>query len=150
MDPVQFERWKEFCRAMIFNVYTHLTDQRRAKLWAEIEEFIDWHKDDPIDGWDGEFHLNDLFDEWFYRYSGHIYVEGKTHGYLKEEPRYFFNQLRCITRAGIDVATGQLYGVLGFTVGDMKQLFGGEMPAWFCELYENLTEETPENMGLWL
>jgi hypothetical protein len=156
MKKVLYERWKEFARRMIFNGgLGELTEARKKRLWAEVESFIDDYRSEPVDGWDREYCLCDSFHEIF----GQTYGMDIAHPYscpdgfrgfeYDENPRRFYNQLEIVIRASVDAVTdGE--GVLGYTVGDLRQMFDGKIPRWITRQYEGLTALTPDAAGVCL
>ncbi len=150
MTQLQFDRWRAFSKGIV--AAYHATDARRKRLIEEMDSFFadieeaGWWK--GMLSWDeserpGEApYAGDLFYEFFDEYScwseKHPDREGKFH-----------SQLSAAIRAGIDVAAEPSAGVIGFTVGDVKAAFGGEIPDWFRELYPGI-EKGEGSEGVWL
>jgi len=149
VKKIQYERWKDFTYRMIYSgVLGNLTEARKERLWKEAKWFIEEYKAEPVDGWDGDYNLCDSFHEWFNDYLDSIW-KGDWEGY-KNNPRYFANQLEIVIRASVNAAIGEGSGVIGFTVGDLRQMYGGELPRWISGQYENLTRKTPDTAGVFL
>ncbi len=155
MRKILHERWKEFARRMIFNGgMTNITDHRKQLLWSEIESFIDSYRQEPVDGWCGEYCLCDYFRETFGQTYGQDILR-KTGGGLfsslemSEDPRKFYNQLEIVARASIDSVTGG-DGVIGYTVGDLRAMFDGAIPRWLTQQYKGLSNCTPDSAGICL
>lgn len=147
MNNKQFDRWKEFAKAMCFGLPA--TDGRKDRLWREVEAFVDHYKDEPVDGWDNEYCLCDSFCEWFEHYGEHIWYErGAWDCGYRDDPHYFYNQLRIILRASVDVVFGGC-GVLGYTAGDLRQMFNGRVPRWVSWRYKRFAT-IPDEKQLWL
>ena len=137
MNNEQVERWKLVTKAYCYGARPEATQERKDRLWSEAEEFIDHHKDEPVDGWDNQYCLCDHYAEWFSEHEEAIYVEPSPwNGYYKENPRYFTNHLRAAIRAGVNAAVGEGFGVIGFTIGELKQMLGGEIPDWYACQYD--------------
>lgn len=147
MNAKQILFWQGVARAMCHNFWPHLTDARKARLWADMQCFIDAHKDEPVDGWQEDYCLLDSFHDYFYYdYGASINREYGDFWEIDDNPRYFYNQLRCVARASTNaVFPNDPAGVLGFTVGDMRRVFGGELPDWFLAQYERAAGEMPDD-----
>lgn len=156
MKKILHERWIDFAKRMIYKGgLGELTPARRDRLWSEVVFFIENYRAEPVDGWDGEFCLCDSFREAFGEtYGMHIArfytcpdgFEGWEHN---DDPRKFYNQLELVVRASVDAVTGGA-GVLGYTVGDLRQMFDGRIPRWLTREYEGLSSRTPDSAGICL
>ena len=63
----------------------------------------------------------------------------------------FEAQISCCIRAGFDVAVAPSAGVLGFTVGTLRRMYDGDIPDWISNFFkEPLTDDVPDDMGVWL
>ena len=136
MKHITTQRWREFTKAFIN--YMPATDARKVKLLKESEYFIDKFTDEnePDETWD--MYVGDAFTETFEHYLDHIFVRTSdwTGGYYKDKPNYFIIILECALRSGINAASeDSVGGVIGFTVGDLKKMFGGEVPDWVARHY---------------
>ena len=139
MDEESIRRWKVVTKAYCYGARPNATERRKAALWGEAEEFIDTYAEYPVDGWDNDFLLCDEFDEHFSHYADTIYYERYDwFGYLKENPRYFVNHLRAAVRAGVNAAVNEGFGVVGFTIAEVAEMFGGDIPEWLASQYTGL------------
>ncbi len=150
MTPEQIERWKFVTKAYCYGARTEATTARKDRLWGEAEPFIDEYKDEPVDGWDNDYCLCDHFVETFTDYEHDIWVEEDDWGggYYKENHRYFANHLRAAIRAGINAAVNDGHGVIGFTVGEVKEMFGDELPEWFACQYKECLINADDRAGI--
>lgn len=147
MTVEQYRHWVRFSMSMAWR-YPNATKNRRKRLASEVKRWFFWRsfqKDwcHMID-WDNSERLPeserrtsrfvdydyccDLFSDFF-----------EEHNYHHRDPdrEYrFYTQLACCIRAGIDVASEPSCGVVGFTVGDLKRIFGGNVPEWINEAYD--------------
>jgi hypothetical protein len=137
MDAIQFERWNDFTKNMIYAGLGNITQARKDKLWSEAESFIYGYRNEPVDGWDDEYCLCDDFREHFVEYINDIWDDRA--GWQKESQHYFANQLEIVIRAGVNVACESDHaGVIGFTVGDLRTMYAGEIPEWITAQYEGM------------
>lgn len=147
MKQITIQRWKEFTKAYIN--YAPITDARKARLLRESEYFIGMFSDEsePDETWDE--YVGDAFTAHFEDYLEHIFVNTSdwTGGYYKDNSHYFVIQLECALRAGINAASGGYGGVIGFTVGDIREMFDGEIPGWVARNYYRelvgVSDDTP-------
>lgn len=147
MTPLQYERWKEFSLNMARG-YPHTTEARRSKLIAQMEFWFSMREDDfaSIEDWDanvGDFYVGDEVTEAFDRFYHNKFSTA--------EPRAnrFLEQIQCCIRAGFDVAVRQSGGVLGFTVGDLRSWFWGQIPYWIADQFDGL-RGAADTEGVWL
>ncbi len=147
MTQEQYEHWKDFAARMGKTVYCAATSERQKKIQEELADYF-WWRDYQNDwpsytDWDGngdECCLCDDVDDFFDKYSH----------WSRREERYtgrLYEQITSCIRAGFDVAVKQSGGVLGFSVGDVRRMFGGEAPAWITsDNFANKPDDTP----IWL
>jgi len=147
---IVYERWLDFSTKLIKQM--KCTETREVKLTEEVESFIkDFDPDGivkyDIAGWDYEilaldYYFCDHIDEYFDKYA--IYNE---HG---EQTGKFCNQLYSAIRAGLDVVVPESMvsaGVIGFTVGDIREMYPEGFPDWFPIKIET---EIPNDQPVWL
>lgn len=131
----KYKRWLEF--SLNLADAHNITSKRKEKLKEEIESFIVMYAlgkaydDRPLCGWDvivdttciGE-HVSEFFEE---------YEVLDQHG---EQAGAFYNQITSCIRAGLDVAVPDMCGggVVGFTIGDVRVAYGGNMPGWLINV----------------
>jgi len=130
MEKIQFERWKDFAVKMAKCVYPTATPSRQEKIIGNVNDYFserefqnDW---DGISDWDGngdDFFLSEDVDDFFGKYRHWNRRTGEYEGKLH-------TQITCCIRAGFDIAVKQSGGVVGFTVGDVRKMFNGNVPNW--------------------
>ena len=147
-NQVKLARWLDFAKRMIGAM--PITTERKEKLINEVEGFIGIYGvgEREIVGWDttlqnGDMCVSSLFDEHFEEYE-------TWNPELEEYTGKFHNQLACAIHAGIDVVTQEWGGgVLGFDVGDLKNMYDGRIPHWVSSALE-LTGSEPDHTMIWL
>ena len=151
MTSEQFERWQDFSLRMAKHCYPKATDSRKTKILEEVKDYFYWRrlqKDWPeIMDWDGnddKYYLCDKVREFFEKYLH----------YSRREDEYtgrFHEQIVCCIRAGFDIAVEPSSGVVGFTVGDLKQMYGGVIPEWIkCQEWDVSLDEAADSAEIWL
>ena len=148
MTPEQIERWKQVAKGMCFHLWEHKTEARKARLWKEVESFIDELSPYEITSWEDSPHYPcDWFTEFFYEYEYRFNREGE---FVASRDHYsrFYNQLSFVCRASIDLVTNTGGLCIGVTVGDMKRVFGGSLPEWFTSQYEGLANESDGELSI--
>ena len=134
MTREQFDRWWDFTARMAKYGYSQATEQRREKMLNEVREYFETleYQEDwlLIADWD--------YNEEFGSLSGDVddYFERYRHWRRNDEgyEGWFFTQITCCIRAGFDMAVKQSGGVIGFTAGDVRRMYGGSVPAWISDL----------------
>lgn len=146
MNKEQFNRWQDFSLRMARTCYH--TSRRPSGAWiVERVEFVfDCIDDDErelIVSWDGNSddsmpltdHMKEMFDD-----SGPM---GRCDSLEQEELAWeqFDNQwsgpIHCCVRAGLDMAVAPSAGVLGFTAGDLRNMYPEGVPDWVTLPGEN-------------
>jgi len=149
MTKEQYARWYDFALRMAENVYPKATRERKRKILSEVKNYFDereYQEDWPeIEDWDGHPHyLCDSVDEFFNKYR-HWQRKSETFG------GWFHNQITCCIRAGFDLAVKQSGGVIGFTAGDVRRMYGGNVPDWITDRdWDTPFELIPDNDQIWL
>ena len=130
----QKDRCLDFAKRMVFKGYEHLTDARQKKLWGDVEWFLTDCLDDGYRNWDsddgkGGMLACDWFDERFeeYRFPASRWEDKIGNG---DEPKYY-RELCSTCRAAIDIIDDFAGGVWGWTLGDVKRMYDGQLPDWF-------------------
>ena len=150
MTHEQFLRWEDFSTRMAKHCYPKATEARRKKIAEEVKSFFDERKfqeDWPeIMDWDGnkdDFYLSDSVDDFYDNYR---------HWSRREEyyTGNFYSQVVCCIRAGFDIAVEQSGGVIGFTAGDIRRMWNGEVPEWVKEDWEQPFDTIPDDESVWL
>ena len=151
MTKRQLQRWRKISLGLA-KTYK-LTPERKAKLIAEVDNAIEiLCSDSPLEDiqdWDGnagKVYVCDQMDE--YLWSNKLYIERHSGRVIYGR---FGEMVSACVRAGFDVAVNRSAGVLGFTVGDLRAIFGRKLPKWVTQWFkEPLTAEVPDSMGVWL
>lgn len=163
MNALQYERWRQLSIGLARS-YRTLTPQRQKLLLEEVANCIDWvicNGLDTVDAWDSSV-----------RGKGHLYYEAastRVGDYLWQH-RYEFERmyrngetelirgrfgdmLSACVRAGFDMAVAPSAGVIGFTVGNLRDVFDGLIPDWITDQFgENKRAllEADRDEGVWL
>lgn len=163
MNALQYERWKELSTGLARG-YGALTPQRRKRLQEEVENCIDWvvcNGLDTIEDWDSSVRGDgNLYYEaagtrvddylWQHRYE---FERAHRKGGVELVRGRFGDMLSACVRAGFDMAVAPSAGVIGFTVGDLRDVFGGSIPDWIADQFgENKSAllAADRNEGVWL
>lgn len=129
------DRCLDFAKRMVFKGYENLTNKRRERLWGDVEWFLTdalneghwgWETGNPTD----TFSMCDWISE---RFSNLEYPSRKWEHKvcdLGEQPKYY-NMLSATCRASMDIVDDFAGGVWGWTVGDIRRMYDGEIPSWF-------------------
>ena len=148
MNP--HKKWMDFSMRLI-NLMD-ITDNRREKIRATVINFINKFEDEEMHGWD--------------TYAEYKFYGGADIGGIAEDTTYFgeyrldsmyepawnsfYNQISVVTRAGLDVATGDFGGgVMGYTIKDIIDMYDGNIPEWVLSILE-ITGREDQNDGVWL
>ena len=150
MTYEQFGRWQDFAIRMAQHCYPKATEARIKKIIEEVKSYFDerkLQKDWPvIMDWDGnkdDFYLCDDTREFFDEYR-------HWNRYEEDYTGKFYNQIICCIRSGFDIAVEQSGGVVGFTAGDIRRMYNGEVPNWVKEHWNVSFEIIADCEGLWL
>lgn len=151
--------------------YPGATEKRRARLTQEVQwffcnvqdpcycgedeglwkYFISWDESENRQDKDryGHTQYYPFLCDWFLsEFEDYCYPNGYRH-VGEREPR-FAEQLHCCIRAGIDMASEQSAGVAGFTVGNLRSFFDGEVPEWVSAGFEPPLELATNDEKVWL
>lgn len=149
MKKYELRRWKDFALRMARNGYPAITEERKNHLKRDILEMFDTLESNKewrgITDWDGDsdsVYFGDFFAEFFERH---------THWNRNEEPRdtKFISMLHCCVRAGLDMASKQSGGVIGFNKADILRMYPSGVPHWVMD-FDVPWDEIPDDDGLWL
>lgn len=160
MTAAQYERWKDFTLRMAAH-YPGITDARRKRLIDEIKDWFYWCEVDEswkhIISWDDSEEMPEKgrygHTQWYSLCCDLFSEHFEEHNYHHKNPdrEYkFHSQLSCCIRAGLDVAAEPSAGVLGFTIGDVKSFYDGEIPAWVNDAYDNKLFGADDREHIWL
>lgn len=162
MNEQQYERWKQLSIGLARS-YKNLTPNRKALLLKEVENCIDWmlcNGLDSIEDWDmGVYKDGRLYYEcagermddylWQNRYE---FERQYSNGDIELVRGRFGDMLSACVRAGFDMAVAPSAGVIGFTVGDLRDIFDGTIPDWIAEHFESpaALAAAERGSGVWL
>lgn len=141
MDATQYARWEDFALRMARQGWPTITEQRKGRLVTELTGFLDAYRADAprITSWDnGDLPVCDEAMEWF---DAHDHGEGHN---------TFYTQIQCCLRSGLDLVAEASAGVLGFTVGDVRRMYEGTIPAWIAAQYNGDLTAAPDSADIWL
>lgn len=143
MNELQLARWKQLSTGLARS-HTDLTPARKKKLLAEVEECIDWvvcNGLETVIDWDDSANIDGIqwdcagtrVDDylWDNRYE---FERENKHGVDVVRGR-FGEMLSACVRAGFDMAVSPSGGVVGFTVGDLRDIFDGHVPDWISDQF---------------
>ena len=153
MTEEQFSRWREFSINLAIHGFPVTTEKRRDRLVTEIVDYFEWRdlKSDFLEivDWDGNgdnYYLCDRVNEFFEDHY-HWIRKNDAHG------GRFYDQITSCIKAGFDIAVTQSGGgVVGFSVGDIRRMWDGNIPEW-VKLTLNLKDNfdiMSDNYPLWL
>jgi hypothetical protein len=138
------QAWLDFSTRLL-NAY-NLTKKRKEKAHRDITEFISMYEGEEVKDWDNAATSHGLvcehFDDYFHE---HDYMDK----YGGHKVNSYFNLLRSCVRAGLDVAVGRVGGVIGFTVGDLKKIYGGKIPERVMKA-TGINYSWKDDEGVWL
>jgi len=140
-----------------------ITPRRRAKLIREIKGMFDtltWDGRYPMRRW-ASGHTWQALTEWDGNYDGLSFSEWfedeifrDYHGWNRKEDCWcggkFAAMLRCCVRSGLDLASVQSGGVVGFTKNDIEKMYPLGVPGWIQQGWDEPWSDIPNDAGLWL
>lgn len=133
------KKWEDFAVRMMRTCFDFLSEEEKEELIRRIRDFIDFYEGEKIEGWeDGDYdcwmptdQARDVFSDLF---------EVKNDELVQTEKG---KAVFCSLRAGIDVATENYgAGVIGFTKGDLLEMYDGNLPEWVKQSVVNHEFET--------
>jgi hypothetical protein len=140
----QFNRWRDFAVRMARHGWPTMTRQRKDEIEQLCAGFFDGYCANSLE----EIHdWDDPIGDWVDEYNEHLYWRGEARG------ERLAQKVRCCLRAGLGAAVegGSGAGVLGFTVGTLRRMYGGTLPSWLAEQFTGGDMTTaPADMGVWL
>jgi hypothetical protein len=154
MTLEQFKRWEGFATKMAAK-YPDVTEQRRKKIAEQVAHYFywrhfqnDWPMMEDWDGNEGNCCVGDEVTEFFEKYL-------RWNERKEEYVGKFYDQITCCIRAGFDLAVKQSGGVVGFTAGDIREIFDGDVPDWVTKGWMKDNEpidfsQIPDDACLWL
>lgn len=136
MNQLQFDQWQEFSTKAIEPLT--ITDARKEKLRVNVPQFFEeirnYHDISEIDCWED---ILGLFQDFFVEF----YVKHE-----REKCSSFQSQLMVVIRAGIDVISGDFGVANWFTAGDVKLMFGGQIPSYVTARFISTAFDDDENI----
>jgi hypothetical protein len=148
MNKTEVNRWREFTNAMINNAWD-ITDNRKQKLLSDAMVFIDEYAELEVCGWDqSPSYPCDGMLETFSHYYASIWSKRAIS--YRDNKHFYIDKLSNALRAGLNAALGDSYGVIGFTVGDVKRFFDGNTPDWFACRFDECLDNADNETGIWL
>lgn len=161
MNAEQLERWNHLSLGLARS-HTDLTPARKEKLLATVEDCIDWvvcNGLETVVDWDASVEIDGVrygcagtrVNEylWDNRYE---FERENKHGVEVVRGR-FGDMLSACVRAGFDMAVSPSGGVIGFTVGNLRDIFDGTIPDWIADQFaENKSAllSAGRDEGVWL
>lgn len=149
-DKAHLEHALDFARGFIFNLHSHLTPNRQNRAWKEVKNVLEFCEQRKYTlkeiGWDEG--MSDLSADFFRDYMATVlqYTSAGI-GYLREGS--FFDFLELTLRATSNAITGEV-GVIGYTVGDVRRIFGGNVPDWYLKHKTEAFLTAPDDTDCWL
>lgn len=163
MNELQYNRWKQMSLGLA-RTYTNLTPARKARLLDEVECCIDWvvcNGLETVADWDSGVQYGKGWRERYESVSARVdtflwdnrykFERENKHGVEVVRGR-FGDMLSACVRAGFDVAVSPSGGVIGFTVGDLRDIFDGSIPDWVASHFEDPAAvlAAGRDEGVWL
>ena len=161
MNQLQLERWRQFSLGLAKNAYPDITSARRNKLLSEVDDCIDYvvcNGLEDVEDWDRavyrngklyEYSAGERVDDWMWERRYEREVEDRK-GNVEVVCGRFGTMIACCVRAGFDVAVSPSGGVLGYTVGDVRSIFDGELPDWVKDFFTGPLDGVANDEGVWL
>jgi len=149
-----YNRWFEFSLNLAETLKT--TSVRKQKIIICVKDFITMYNtsgyvhayaDKPIRGWDTSSEGWECIGDHAHQYFEEYEITDKHGDYTGK----FLNQILSCIRAGLDVAVPDMPGggVLGFTMGDIREAYHNNIPQWLNEALE-LNGDESDNEVVWL
>lgn len=145
MTKVQLKRWLQLSVGLAKHGYPQLTEARKTKLVAAVEDCIDWivcNGLDTVADWDQGIYVDGRlqYESAGTRMSSYLWDKGyefehEYKGDFELRTTRFGTLLSCCVRAGFDLAVAPSTGVLGFSVGNLRAIFDGTLPKWVQDFF---------------
>jgi hypothetical protein len=149
-------RWVKELKEHVKEVLCKLDDEAYECHWGYIENWD--HKtrlpdDDGTCGFAWNDHrmiLGDFISEYLWDNDLEREKEDRR-GNIEIVESKMGVALSCCIRAACDVAVSPSGGVLGFTVGDLKEMWKGRsLPRWVTDFFDGDIVVAPDEAGVWL
>ncbi len=166
MTPLQFERWSDFAVRMARTCYAASWRPSGEWILDRVDGFLSCVDDEEraaIVSWDhsdGDAmcvtdHLSEYCDDDYY----HINVDSQAEtrngvwrqGLAVEQFReQWLGPVHCCLRAGLDLAAEPSAGVVGFTAGELRNMYPEGVPDWIARPGKRSESTTvqPRPLGL--
>jgi hypothetical protein len=162
---LKMERWKDFALRMAKTQYKKREHPDEAHILEQVELFFQMVEGDSVDfvNWDesanGEESVSNIISYWYddiwYNPNGYgsdrqqrfidaircadRHCEGGYYDHLVEKiADQYETPLHCCIRAGMDMCFEQSAGVLGFTVGTLREMWPEGIPDWLASQFERV------------
>jgi len=125
------KRCLDFAKRMVFKGYNKLTQKRKEKLWSDVEWFLTDVFAEGAQSWDQDkVYACDWIHE---RFEHDNYPSRKWEHKVCDLGIYpkYFSMLSATCRSALDLFDNFAGGVWGWTVGDIRRMYDGELPSWF-------------------
>jgi len=156
----QKDRCLDFAKRMVFKGYERLTQKRKERLWGDVNWFLTDALDEGHWGWEtGGTKETMGMGDWIHeRFEQLEYPSGRWEHRVCDlgQDTNYFRMLSATCRAAMDVIGEPGGGVLGWTVGDIKRMYDGQLPEWFDTGWKNENDgevklqNEPDEIGVWL
>lgn len=154
MTARQFARWKRVSLGLVKaspkerrrEVREHVSRLIDAITWGEqLEDIQDW------DGNTGTVYVCDRADEYLWE-NGLEDEVTDAEGWSHSQRTPVGDDVSACVRAGFDIAVAPSAGVIGFTIADLRNVFGrGRIPKWVREFFDPpLRQNERGRAGVWL
>lgn len=162
MNELQLQRWKQLSLGLAKS-YKNMTPARKGRLIAEVDNCIEWvvcNGLETVNDWDSSVTADGIqwdcagtrVDDflWDNRYE---FERNYKNGSFKLVTGRFGEMISACVRAGFDMAVAPSTGVVGFTVGNLRDIFDGMIPDWIADQF---AENKPallnagRDEGVWL
>jgi len=163
MNELQLGRWNQVSLGLARS-YTDLTPARKNKLLTAVADCIDWvvcNGLETVEEWDHGVYENGQLVEYSASTRVDDYLWDNRYEFEREYKNgntelvrgRFGDMLAACVRAGFDMAVAPSAGVVGFTVGDLRDIFDGAIPDCIADQF---AESKPallsagRDEGVWL
>lgn len=144
MNKRRFNRCRKI--AMNLSQVTGHTKDRKARLSETIDSLFCWIETDlnikGIKSWED---IADYVNEYLYE-DDYLFWDSK-HG---EDKNKFGKQIISCMRASVDLVTGNLGFVAGYTKGDLYKVFNKNLPNWCKRLFKQSFFKLDDSEYIWL
>ncbi len=109
-----------------------------------------------IQDWDNSDHDGIERGEFLYPVGDRVTIlleERNPHRYHGTDSQYdrwdehWGARVRCCIRAGLDMASAPSAGVVGFTIGDLRRMYRGTLPAWLAADFTDSKTKRPMDLN---